>query len=60
MTYPGDRVDTQFGPNPMGERPEKKPVFCKLCGVEVCPRCGNVHFDTPEMICLDKWHRDKT
>ncbi|KKK67091.1 hypothetical protein LCGC14_2957560 [marine sediment metagenome] len=35
-------------------------VFCKLCGVEVCPTCGHVHFDTPEMICLDKWHRDKT
>ena len=38
--------------------PKKEPTFCK-CGAEVCPRCGNVHFDTPEMICLDKWHRDR-
>ncbi len=39
---------------------EKEPVFCKSCGVEVCPNCGHVHFDTPEMICCDKWHRDQT
>ena len=37
-----------------------KPIFCKSCGVEVCPRCSHVHLETPEMICLDKWHRDQT
>ena len=26
MTYLGDRVDTQFGPNPTGERPDAAPV----------------------------------
>ena len=40
--------------------PPSDPVFCKSCGVEVCPSCGHVHLETPEMICLDKWHRDQT